>query len=101
MGVSKVDPEAAAADYQWLVGPDGGRWLETAKSAEQEEKSLANLAARLRQDLPVSRVHLVLEQLDLRRRAREKFRAAEQMFFTRLALEQTTDQWVSAYKASR
>lgn len=101
MGIWKVESTAAAADYEWLVGPDGGRWLETAKSAALEQKSLANLAARLRQDLPASRVHLVLEQLELRQRARKKFSAAERMFFTRLALEQATDQWVAAYKASR
>jgi THUMP domain-containing protein len=101
MGTWKVESAAVVADYEWLVGHDGARWLETAKSAALEQKSLANLATRLRQELPPERVHLVLEQLDLRQRAKEKFGAAERMFFTRVALEQATDQWVAAYKASR
>jgi hypothetical protein len=44
---------------------------------------------------------LLLEQVELRRRAKEKFTAADRMFFTRVALQQATDEWVAQYKASR
>jgi hypothetical protein len=89
-------------DYGWLVGPEAGDWLKTAQSAMQEERaSLLHLTTRLRQKLPQPRVHLLLEQLELRGKAREKFSQPERMFFSPLALEQATDQWVASYKASR
>lgn len=59
------------------------------------------LVAELRKALSPERAHLVLEQVELRLRAREKFAGAEQMFFTRKGLEQTTDEQIAVYKASR
>ncbi|HEX5105807.1 MAG TPA: class I SAM-dependent methyltransferase, partial [Pirellulaceae bacterium] len=56
---------------------------------------------RLRKDLSAARAHLVVEQAELRERARDKFSAAEQMFFTRKGLEQATDEQIATYKASR
>jgi hypothetical protein len=44
---------------------------------------------------------LLIEQTELRRRATAKFTQSHQMFFTRLGLEQATDEWVAHYKASR
>ncbi len=44
---------------------------------------------------------MLLEQVELRRRAAAKFTHAERLYFTRLALEQSTDEWVAHYKASR
>jgi hypothetical protein len=44
---------------------------------------------------------LLLEQAELRRRATAKFSRAALMYFTRVGLEQATDQWVAAYKAAR
>jgi hypothetical protein len=44
---------------------------------------------------------LLLEQVELRRRATAKFAHPERMFFTRVGLEQATDEWVAAYKAAR
>ena len=38
---------------------------------------------------------------ELRERAAAKFERAQSMFFTRVGLEQATDQWVAAYKARR
>jgi hypothetical protein len=43
----------------------------------------------------------VLQQVELRRKARAKFAEADGMFFTPIGLEQATDQWVARYKASR
>jgi THUMP domain-containing protein len=57
--------------------------------------------SRLRKDLSHERAHLVTEQVELRRRARDKFSLAEQMFFTRKGLEQATDELIAAYKAQR
>lgn len=89
---------ASLEDYRWLLGAEGRRWLEEA-AAERGE--LVRLASRLRKELPAVRCALALEQLELRRRARQKFSAADAMFFTPTGLEQATDQWVAAYKAGR
>ena len=56
---------------------------------------------RLRKSQSAARAHLLLEQVELRQRAAAKFDRAAAMFFTRLGLEQATDQWVAAYKARR
>ncbi|MEX2114022.1 MAG: class I SAM-dependent methyltransferase [Pirellulales bacterium] len=55
----------------------------------------------LRRELSAERTHLIVEQVELRRRARVKFSTAERMFFTRRALEQATDEVTAAYKALR
>lgn len=86
------------AIYRWLVGAEGSEWLTRAAALEG---SLTTRVARLRRDLTAERVRLVLEQVELRRRAREKFVQAQRMFFTRVALEQATDEWVARHKAAR
>ncbi|MFO0871744.1 MAG: class I SAM-dependent methyltransferase [Pirellulales bacterium] len=85
-------------DYAWLVGDDGRRWL--AEAATLGDDPL-RLQLQLRRHLSPRRAALVSEQVELRRRARRKFRQADAMFFTRQSLEQATDEWLAAYKASR
>lgn len=85
-------------DYRWLLGSGGRRWLERVAGDHRSEVALA---AALRAELSAERAHLVLEQRSLRRRAAAKFAAAERMFFTRIGLEQATDQLVAGYKAER
>ncbi len=85
-------------DYRWLTGPEAVGWLELAASSD---RPLAALADQLRAALSPERAHLVLQQVDLRKRARVKFAAADQMFFTPLGLEQATDERVARYKAAR
>lgn len=89
---------AALEDYRWLLGDEGRRWL---KESSLQPADLVRQAAALRKHLSPARCHLVLEQLELRRRARQKFSAADRMFFTPKGLEQATDEWIAAYKAAR
>jgi len=85
-------------DYVWLTGDEAARWLAlVAADAEPVER----LAVRLRRDLTATRTHLVLEQVELRRRARVKFSQADRMFFTRQTLEQATDERLAEWKALR
>ena len=49
----------------------------------------------------VGPAHLILQQRELREKAREKFPQADKMFFTSRGLEQSTDAAVAAYKAGR
>lgn len=85
-------------DYRWLVGPQAADWLE---KLAQNGGSLLTVASQLRKDLSAWRAHLVLEQIELRRRAAQKFAQAERMFFTPLGLEQATGEGVARYKAGR
>jgi hypothetical protein len=89
---------ANLADIQWLLSDEAARWLGVA--AAEPEPSV-RLAARLRCELSAERAHLVLQQAELRRRGREKFAAADRMFFTPLGLEQATDERTADSKARR
>jgi hypothetical protein len=62
---------------------------------------LHRLAALLRKDLSAERAHLIIEQTELRQRAKEKFGRASEMFFTRKGYEQATDEGIAKYKAMR
>ncbi len=84
--------------YRWLIGSHGRQWLQR---IEEEPLPLVRQAARLRKELSAARVHLVLEQAELRRRARTKFSQPQSMFFTPIGLEQATDETVAFYKAAR
>jgi SAM-dependent methyltransferase len=89
-------------DYRWLVSEAAGPWLAIVRAeVESGESTDVALVSRLRRELSPERAHLVVEQVELRRRAREKFALADQMYFTRKGLEQATDEQVAAYKASR
>lgn len=89
---------AALDDYRWLTSPVGESYLER---AAESTAPVLKLATSLRRDLSPERTHLVLEQIDLRRRGREKFPDADRMFFTRKGLEQSTDHAIATYKAAR
>jgi len=87
-------------DFRWLVGADAAAVLDRAMA---NEDSVVTLARALRASLPPPRVHLILQQIELRRRALQskKFSLARQMFFTPNALEQATDEMIARYKAHR
>lgn len=91
---------AALDDYRWLVSQAAQPWLGISH-CEPVPEATVGLVSRLRKDLSVERAHLVIEQFELRRRAREKFSRAGEMFLTRKGLEQATDEQIAAYKASR
>jgi hypothetical protein len=85
-------------DYGWLTGAEAADL--TAQIAASSEP-IHRVLERLRRRVSPERARQVMELVDLRRRAAAKFGAAGRMFFTRTALEQATDEWVAAYKASR
>ncbi len=94
------DREAAAAqlgEYRWLAS-HGEAWI--AMAAKRSSSPLIR-AEWLRTQLPTQRARLVLEQVELRERAREKFPDASRRLYTRLGLEQATDATIAAYKAQR
>jgi hypothetical protein len=86
------------ADYEWLTGDEAAALLGEYSACSLP---LHSEMGRLRRHLSPDRAHLVAEQVDLRRRAEEKFSTADLMFFTRTALEQATDEHIARYKAAR
>ena len=77
---------ASIDDYHWLVGAEAAELLARLQTTSA---GLVALVSQLRATLGPSRTHLALEQVDLRRRAADKFFYAAQMFFTRTGLEQS------------
>jgi SAM-dependent methyltransferase len=89
---------ASLDDYRWLVGAEAGRILAELAAAPSDALGTAR---RLRKALSAARVHLLLEQVELRRRGRAKFADADRMFFSSVGLEQASDEWIAAHKARR
>jgi hypothetical protein len=90
------------SDYQWLTSAEGIAALaDLMRQANAKGEADVSIVSRLRKAQPAERVHLLLEQVELRRRAAEKFPDAAKLFFTRKGLEQATDEWLAAYKARR
>lgn len=94
--------ESRDDDYAWLVSVAGREWLARAEGWRAEgTRDPLRLLKALRKDLSATRAGLVVEQLDLRLRAARKFPRANELFFTRQALEQATDATLAAWKATR
>ena len=89
---------AELADYEWLTGEEAAQVL---RDLGGRDEPVHALAARLRKQHSAERTHLLLEQVELRERAKAKFDRARDMFFTRIGLEQATDEWVGGHKARR
>jgi hypothetical protein len=92
---------ASLDDYRWLVSDAAQPWL----AQVRDELDIVGLSPRflerLRKDLSADRAHLIVEQIELRERAREKFSLADSMYFTKKGLEQATDEVLANYKAAR
>ena len=85
-------------DYCWLAEKPARTWLE--RLACQQPPAMS-LLRQLRQEVGVIRAALLNQQLELRKRARQKFTDADQMLFTDQGLQQATDERVAAHKAAR
>ena len=88
-------------DYRWLVGDEATPWL---RKVDEDLPAMPPAPAYLRQlrlSVGAVRTSLVLEQVELRRKAQEKFSQAHELFFTRQGLEQATDELLAAYKAQK
>jgi hypothetical protein len=93
-----VNSAPSLDDVRWLIGSEAVDLLEQLATSGS---SLLAVAARLQRQHSPPRVHLLLEQVELRRKAAAKFPDAARMFFLARALEQATDIHVARYKAKR
>lgn len=68
---------------------------------EVTEHNHLQVAAKLRRSWSVEQTHAILETAILRKKAKSKFAAAEQMLFTRAGLEQASGEMISGYRAKK
>jgi hypothetical protein len=91
----------ALEDFQWLVTPEAVPLLDLAHSQFSEGINVVRIAKGLRKQTTAARSAIVMEQAQLRLRAKLKFSQAKEMFFTRRGLEQATGESLAQYKAGR
>ncbi len=88
-------------DIRWLISDDAVIWLDRCRSDLQQGVDTLKMLQRLRQQISVGRSRLVVEQSELRNRARHKFHRHDQMFFTAKGLQQATSENLATYKSNR
>jgi hypothetical protein len=95
-----MDP-STREDFLWLMSDEATDILQQTQEAFEERVNAVRIAKSLRSKTTPPRAAMVMEQAQLRIRGRQKFELADQMFFTRRGLEQSTGQDIAAYKATR
>ncbi|WP_238613243.1 THUMP-like domain-containing protein [Candidatus Oscillochloris fontis] len=85
----------------WLQSPPGQALLAELAVRPLGEADLLGEITRLRRHFAADLVRAAVELARLRQRATAKFPAAERMFFTREALEQSSAAAVAAHRATR
>ncbi|HMP79114.1 MAG TPA: class I SAM-dependent methyltransferase [Pirellulaceae bacterium] len=84
--------------WDWLAHPDIDELIVRIAEAEPHE-DWTKTVQRLRKQLTADEARQVLEQAELRRRARSKFPMAHRLWLTRRGLEQSTSATIATYKA--
>ncbi len=82
----------------YLISEEGERALHLAKELDF---SRVSDVARLRKICTIEQSRAVIELSELRKRASEKFRLSDKMFFDRVGYEQSSGEDVAGYKAGR
>ena len=88
-------------EFQWLVSSDAAPLLSQAHEDFLAQLSPLKIAQLLRKSTSLTRAALIMEQAQLRIRAKPKFSLADQMFFTKRGLEQSSGAELSIYKAQQ
>ena len=87
--------------WQWLASAEAETLLREELLPKSGDVFRRTLFLREKKGLSPERASAVATLLTLREKGKKKFPDAERMFFTPVGLEQSTDAWVAAYKASR
>ena len=88
-------------DFAFLLSAAGERWLAELAATPITKHNHLQIVSRLRRDLSPAYTQAVMETAVLRQKATTKFSRAAEMFFTRPALEQSSSEVISAYRARR
>jgi hypothetical protein len=86
---------------RFLTSAEGKRVLQETAVTPLTPATHLQTAAKLRRQLPPDLAQAVLETVLLRQLGAAKFSRAEEMFFTRPALEQASSEQVAQYRADR
>lgn len=86
---------------KFLLGAVGAQLLDELASAPITPHNQLQIASRLRQRFPAEQAQAAMEIALLRQLAAGKFTNAGEMFFTRAALEQSSSEVISIYRAKR
>jgi hypothetical protein len=89
------------ASFAALLTPDGQAALAEAAALDPTEETFLAAFNRVAKHHPADLARAALETALLRRKARAKFGRADQMYFTREALEQSSGEAVARYRARR
>jgi hypothetical protein len=87
--------------FRRLLTPDGQAALAAAVKLGPTPATLLPVQQRLRKQFPDELARAAVEIAALRQRAAAKFTRADQMYFTREALEQSSGEAISAHRARR
>ena len=87
--------------FTWLLTPAGQVLLAELAARPFTEADTLRELERLRRQVSPAQARAALELVLLRRRAQRKFPAADQLYFTREALEQASAAPVAAHRAAR
>jgi hypothetical protein len=87
------------ASFAALLTPAGQDALAAATALDPTKESFLTAFNRLGKQYPAALARAALETAILRRKAGAKFRRADQMYFTREALEQSSGEVVARYRA--
>lgn len=89
-------------EISWLASLEGTRLLERLTAEDLSENNTLRLITQLRKEFSAEQARSALEMARLRLKAVDKFcEQAQQMFFTRAALEQASDPLIRAYRAGQ
>ncbi len=86
---------------QFLLGPVGTQLLDELAPTPITSHNQLQIASQLRQRFQPEQAQAAMETVLLRQLAAGKFTNASQMFFTRTALEQSSSELISTYRARR
>ena len=87
--------------FRWLLSPAGQALLAEAMQGDLREGERLRVLTHLRKHATAEQVAAAYETAWLRQRAVSKFARADQMYFTREALEQASGERIAAYRAER
>jgi hypothetical protein len=87
--------------FSWLLSPPGQALLEELAARELREADALRAVEDLRRRVTPEQARAALEVAFARRRGRAKFPSADQLYFTREALEQASAGPVAAHRAAR
>lgn len=88
-------------DFYWLVSDEAKPILRQVQDAFLDQVNAVRIAKSLRKKFSPNRSALIMEQAQLRIRARTKFKLANEMYFTRRGLEQASGWQLAQYKSKR